>query len=82
MLLVVTRWKDFGNRIAIRKSWGKILKRQQTHLKFKVIFVINFDKKANVWHYMKIKKEKRKFKDLMITKADDNYKIVGKYIKL
>ena len=31
---------------------------------------------------MKIKKEKRKFKDLMITKADDNYKIVGKYIKL
>ena len=57
-------------------------KRRQTNLKFKVIFLINFNKNANVWHYMKIKKEKRKFKDLMITKADDNYKIVGKYIKL
>ena len=57
-------------------------KRRQTNLKFKVIFLMNFDKNANVWHYMKIKKEKRKFKDLMITKADDNYKIVGKYIKL
>ena len=57
-------------------------KRRQTNLKFKVIFVINFDKKANVWHHMKIKKENRKFKDLMITKVDDNYKTVGKYNKL
>ena len=31
---------------------------------------------------MKIKKENRKFKDLVITKVDDNYKTVGKYAKL
>ena len=54
-------------------------KRRQTNLKFKVIFVINFDKNANVWHYMKIRKENRKFKDLMITKVDDNYKTLGKF---
>ena len=55
-------------------------KKQQTRLKFKVIFVMNFDKNANVWHYMKIKKENRKFKDLMITKVEDNYKTVGKLL--
>ena len=54
-------------------------KRGQTNLKFKVIFLTNLDKSANVWHYMKIKKENRKFRDLIITKVDDNYKTVGKY---
>ena len=39
---------------------------------------MNFDKYANVLHHMKIHKENRKYKDLIITKVVDNYKTVGK----
>ena len=80
ILLVVTRWKDLDNRLAIRKSWGRIA-RSQTNFKFKLLFVMNFDKYANVLHHMKIHKENRKYKDLIITKVVDNYKTVGKVLQ-
>ena len=80
ILLVVTRWKDIDNRLAIRKSWGRI-ERSQTNFKFKLLFVMNFDKYANVLHHMKIHKENRKYKDLIITKVVDNYKTVGKVLQ-
>ena len=42
---------------------------------------MNFDKYANVLHHMKIHKENRKYKDLIITKVVDNYKTVGKVLQ-
>ena len=82
ILLVVTRWRDFDNRKTIRQSWGKPRKKSGYGLKFKTLFVVNFDTTYgnNLHFYMKIRKiqnENKKFRDLIITKVEDNYKTVG-----
>ena len=81
ILLVVTRWRDFDNRKAIRQSWGKPKKKSGNGFKFKTLFVINFDTYGNIRHFLmkirKIQNENRKFRDLIITKVEDNYKTVG-----